>query len=87
MTGSALGLAVAGDDTVGGMGLRTAAQQFGYLAGAGLGGAALAGFGYAGLGVLLGALLALATLAHLASSAAQPTGRAQGQRSGAAERR
>ncbi len=64
LAGSAFGLAVAPGHGVEVMAVRTAAQQLGYLVGAGLGGVALATRGYAGLGVLVGTLFAVAALPH-----------------------
>jgi predicted MFS family arabinose efflux permease len=61
---SALGLSLGGTARLRAMGLRTAAVQFGYLLGAGLGGLGLALAGWPGLGMALGGLLLLATLAY-----------------------
>jgi hypothetical protein len=46
------------------MRIRAAATQFGYLAGAALGGLALALWGYAGMGSTFGALFVLAAVPH-----------------------
>ena len=47
------------------MSLRAAANQFGYLVGAAVGGAALAVGGFGALGVVLAALFAAAVVIHL----------------------
>jgi predicted MFS family arabinose efflux permease len=65
LAGSALGLQVASGRNVAIMGVRTAAAQFGGLAGVGLGGVALAWGGFGALGLLLGGLFALAVVPHL----------------------
>jgi hypothetical protein len=44
--------------------MRAAANQFGYLLGAAMGGLALALFGFAGLGVALAGLFAAAVAVH-----------------------
>jgi predicted MFS family arabinose efflux permease len=62
MIASALGMDTAADDRVAVMSLRAAANQFGYLLGAGAGGLALALGGFAALGVTYCALF-LATVA------------------------
>lgn len=64
LAGNAFGLRAAPGHGVAVMAARTTAQQFGYLVGAGLGGAALAIGGYGGLGVLLALLFVLAALPH-----------------------
>lgn len=61
-----VGLAAAGERRLAVMGLRTAAMQFGFLAGSAAGGLALALAGYGALGALLGALFAAAALPYLA---------------------
>lgn len=66
---SSLGLDLGAVDPLRAMGLRTSAVQFGYLAGAGLGGLGLAWNGWRGLGAVLGVLLAAAALPHLRSPA------------------
>lgn len=65
LVASALGLRVSGTEQLEGMGLRTAAVQFGYLLGATAGGAGLALAGWPGLGAALCLLLALAAFPHL----------------------
>jgi predicted MFS family arabinose efflux permease len=65
LAGSAFGLDVAADRRLGITGARAAATQYGYLVGAGVGGAAVAVAGYTGLGVVLGSLFALAAVPHL----------------------
>jgi hypothetical protein len=47
------------------MSMRAAANQFGYLLGAAVGGLALAVAGFAGLGIALGCLFAAAVLVHI----------------------
>lgn len=76
IAGSALGLEVCSMRRVFAMRIRTAATQFGYLAGAALGGIALAAWGYAGLGATFAVLFALAALPHLAALAGQRPRRA-----------
>jgi predicted MFS family arabinose efflux permease len=56
LAGSTLGIAVAPDRKLAVMSVRAAALQFGYLIGAGLGGAALSAGGYSGLGSMLAVL-------------------------------
>jgi predicted MFS family arabinose efflux permease len=68
LVGGAVGLAAAGERRLAVMGLRTAAMQFGFLAGSLLGGIALALSGYAAFGALLGGLFAAAALTYLALS-------------------
>lgn len=67
LLGSGVGLHLAGDQRVGTMALRAAAQQFGYLAGAGSGALVLAVAGYRGLGVQMAALFLAAAVPHLTS--------------------
>src|SRR5215218_606663 len=64
MIASALGMDAAPQDRVAVMSMRAAANQFGYLLGAGAGGLALAVGGFAGLGIALGCLFAAAVLVH-----------------------
>jgi predicted MFS family arabinose efflux permease len=64
IAGSALGLEVCSRRRVFAMRIRAAATQFGYLAGAALGGLALALWGYAGMGWTFGALFVLAAVPH-----------------------
>jgi MFS transporter, DHA1 family, inner membrane transport protein len=66
IAGSSLGLTLAPHCRLQAMSTRTGAVQFGYLIGAGLGGAALAAAGYAGLGWTLGALYLAAAIPHIA---------------------
>ena len=72
MVASSLGMDSAPDDKVAVMALRAAANQFGYLLGAALGGTALALGGFAGLGLALAAMLAVAALIHAPARAATP---------------
>lgn len=65
LAGSALGLEAAPDDRLAVMGLRTAANQYGYLVGSAAGGAAIAASGYGALGVVFGAFFLLAAAPHL----------------------
>ncbi|HEY1335695.1 MAG TPA: MFS transporter, partial [Myxococcaceae bacterium] len=65
IAGSALGLDLAPDAKVATTSVRTTALQFGYLLGAGLGGAALALGGLGAVGVMLSVLFALGALPHL----------------------
>lgn len=58
IAGSALGIRLGGAEQLRAMSLRTVAVQFGYLAGAGIGGLGLAAAGWSGLGVALAAMLA-----------------------------
>lgn len=67
MVGSALGLNLGAADPLAAMSVRTASVQFGYLAGAGLGGVALAMAGWNGVGMVL-ALLLVSAAAVLAPS-------------------
>lgn len=62
LIGNAFGLETAGDLRMAVMGLRAAANQFGYFFGASIGGAALGFGGYRALGLALGALAALAAM-------------------------
>jgi predicted MFS family arabinose efflux permease len=62
---SALGMEAAPDDKVTVMSMRAAANQFGYLLGAALGGLALAAGGFAALGVTSSALFILGAALHL----------------------
>lgn len=64
LTGSALGLALSPQRSVAVMGVRTTAQQTGYLVGAGLGGLAIAVAGYTGLAFLLSTLFLFSGLPH-----------------------
>jgi predicted MFS family arabinose efflux permease len=65
MTAGALGMDRAPDDRLAAMSLRAAANQLGYLLGAGAGGAALAVGGFPALGPALAGLFASAALVHL----------------------
>ena len=65
IAGSAFGLDAAPDQRVAVMGLRAAAVQFGYLLGAGVGGAALATGGYGPLGMTVGVLFLLGVAPHV----------------------
>jgi len=69
IAGSALGLEVCSHRRVFAMRLRTAANQFGYLCGAALGGLALSLGGYAALGATYAALFLLAAIPHLVALA------------------
>jgi MFS transporter, DHA1 family, inner membrane transport protein len=64
MIASALGMDTAPEDKVAVMSMRAAANQFGYLVGAGAGGLAVALAGFPGLGVTLGAIFLAAALMH-----------------------
>ena len=66
MIASALGMDSAPDDKVTVMSMRAAANQFGYLLGAALGGLALAAGGFGAMGMAFSALFALGSLVHLA---------------------
>ncbi len=59
LAGTGLGLGLGGADPLRAMGLRTMSVQFGYMAGAGLGGIGLAAAGWNGLGLMVAATLAL----------------------------
>lgn len=65
MVASALGMDAAPEDRVAVMSMRAAANQFGYLLGAGVGGLALAAGGFEALGVTLSAMFVTAALIHL----------------------
>jgi DHA1 family inner membrane transport protein len=65
LAGSVFGLDAAPERRLGIMGLRAAATQYGYLLGAAAGGVAIALAGYQALGLVLGALFALAAVPHL----------------------
>ncbi len=65
LAGSALRLAIAPRCKLQAMSVRTAAVQFGYLIGAGAGGAALAVGGYRGLGLALAVMYLVAALPHI----------------------
>lgn len=67
ISGSALGLRLGGADPLRAMSLRTASVQFGYMAGAGLGGLCLAAAGWNGLGIMLVVFLMLSAILLLAS--------------------
>jgi predicted MFS family arabinose efflux permease len=70
---SGLGMDSAPDDKVTVMSMRAAANQFGYLLGASLGGLALAAGGFAALGTTFCALFILGAALHLAPRiAAEP---------------
>lgn len=64
LAGSALGLQLAGEQPMAVTSVRTAAAQFGNLAGAGLGGLALELGGYTAFGITAGALFLLGALPH-----------------------
>ena len=64
LVGSMFGLRTAGQHSVAVMGLRTAAQQYGYLVGAVLGGTAISLGGYSGLGAVMSVLFFLAAAPH-----------------------
>ena len=64
MIASSLGMDTAPEDKVAVMSMRAAANQFGYLLGAAVGGIALAAAGFAGLGVTLAAMFAAGVLVH-----------------------
>jgi predicted MFS family arabinose efflux permease len=65
MIASGLGMESAPDDKVTVMSMRAAANQFGYLLGAALGGLALAAGGFEMMGVTFSSLFALGALVHL----------------------
>ena len=72
---SGLGMESAPDDKVTVMSMRAAANQFGYLLGAALGGLALAAGGFAALGATFSGLFVLGAVLHLAPRiAAEPAG-------------
>jgi len=72
---SGLGMDSAPDDKVTVMSMRAAANQFGYLLGAALGGLALAAGGFAALGATFSGLFVLGAVLHLAPRiAAEPAG-------------
>ena len=75
LAGSTLGIALAPDRKLAVMSVRAAAVQFGYLIGAGLGGAALAFGGYAALGLTFGVLFVAGTAPHVLAAR---VGRRQG---------
>ena len=62
LLGSAFGLTVSPERRMAIMGARAAANQYGYFFGSAIGGLALSTAGYTGLGLLLGALFAMAAL-------------------------
>jgi DHA1 family inner membrane transport protein len=66
MVASALGMDSAPDDKVTVMSMRAAANQFGYLLGAAIGGLALAAGGFGAMGMAFSSLFALGALVHLA---------------------
>ena len=68
MIASALGMESAPDDKVTVMSMRAAANQFGYLLGAALGGLALAAGGFGALGAALCAMFVAGALLHVAPS-------------------
>jgi predicted MFS family arabinose efflux permease len=70
MIASALGMDTAADDRVAVMSLRAAANQFGYLLGAGAGGLALALGGFAAVGVAYCAMFLCTVLIHMPRIAA-----------------
>ena len=67
MVASALGMDTAPQDRVAVMSMRAAANQFGYLLGAAVGGLALAVAGFAGFGIALACLFGAAVLVHAAA--------------------
>src|SRR5215217_3338444 len=67
MVASTVGMDAAPQDRVAVMSMRAAANQFGYLLGAAIGGLALAVAGFAGFGIALGCLFAAAALVHAAA--------------------
>ena len=71
VAGSTFALYVTPERRLAVMGLRASTGQFGYLLGAGLGGAALASGGYALLGFTLATLFALGAAPHLAALVAE----------------
>ena len=68
LAGGAIGLATAPLHRLEVTSMRAATAQFGYLVGAGLGGAAIASAGYAGLAVMLSLLVAGAAVPQLGFS-------------------
>ena len=72
MIASALGMDAAPEDKVAVMSMRAAANQFGYLLGAAVGGAALAVGGFAGLGAALAGMFLAAALIHSAPLVVPP---------------
>jgi predicted MFS family arabinose efflux permease len=70
MVASSLGMGTAPEDKVAVMAMRAAANQFGYLLGAAVGGVALAVAGFPGLGAALAGLFTAAVVVHLAPGAA-----------------
>jgi DHA1 family inner membrane transport protein len=66
MIASAVGMGSAPDDKLTVMSMRAAANQFGYLVGAALGGVALAAGGFPAMGLAFSSLFVLGALAHLA---------------------
>jgi predicted MFS family arabinose efflux permease len=64
MVASQLGMDTGRGDNVGVMSLRAAANQFGYLLGAAVGGAAVAAGGFSAFGVVLAAMFAISAAAH-----------------------
>ncbi|HXF98288.1 MAG TPA: MFS transporter, partial [Gaiellaceae bacterium] len=72
LAGSAHGLDLAPELRLGVTGVRTAALQLGYFAGAGVGGAALAAGGYPALGLALGGLFLAAAVPHLVPAESDP---------------
>ena len=83
MIASALGMDTVADDRVAVMSLRAAANQFGYLLGAGAGGLALALGGFPALGVTYCALFLATVLIHLAAIGAAPVNLPEARPSGA----
>lgn len=65
IAGAAMGLQISEGRRLAAMSVRTAASQFGYLLGAGLGGILLETWGFAGAGWGFGALFAAGALVHL----------------------
>jgi MFS transporter, DHA1 family, inner membrane transport protein len=72
---SGFGMDSAPDDKLAVMSMRAAANQFGYLLGAALGGVALAAGGFGAVGLAFGGLFAAGALIHLSSAAALRRGR------------
>jgi predicted MFS family arabinose efflux permease len=66
MLASAVGMDSAPDDKLTVMSMRAAANQFGYLVGAALGGVALAAGGFAAMGLAFSSLFVLGALLHIA---------------------
>ena len=66
MVAGALGMDAAPEDRVAAMSMRAAANQFGYLLGAALGGVALAAGGFSALGTAFSALFVLGAALHVA---------------------